>query len=296
MLAFFFFTLRPEKAALSSSLASTLQDEISNTTSTTIDATIPNTTGIDAAQKIEEQDVSISIIVVVSEQRSSSTFLSHDVIGSLPCHLSLNEILIPSPQQSGDAWSTVGQEMSLNQSGAKDNDPDVLSDFILRVAKRRCHQKLEASQVQQHDNCNHHCWVNYKHFGCHLTDHQHEVLWNALLEQQTNHNNRNSMPSSMSMIILERDVKERWRSKWFAEQTGDWQTRGSAEHKAQLAKAKVPVVQSKFVVEHNRWYRRIRSYANGKKEMPVVELDFANLTQQDVDVTRGILRGKILST
>ncbi len=86
--------------------------------------------------------VSVSIIVIVSEQRSSSTFLSHDILAKQSCHLSLNEVLFKDQRQSGDAWEIEGKELGLNK-GAFGSDPTKIASLVPKVAIRRCRQMLE---------------------------------------------------------------------------------------------------------------------------------------------------------
>ena len=83
--------------------------------------------GFTVANHGSDVAVAITFIAVVSMQRSSSTFLSHQVlageegseklartpISACPLHhfISLNEIFQTYEQQSGDAWSIEGKEL-----------------------------------------------------------------------------------------------------------------------------------------------------------------------------------------
>lgn len=238
-------------------------------------------------------DVSISLIVVASGQRSSSTFLSHQVLGNMSCHFSMNEIF--NPNNSGDAWETEGKELLLEtKMRSPNNPPEALAKFILKVGTRRCRERIQDGQME---GCNNHCWVNYKHFTNHLQPWQHVPLWNSLLEQTKAQN------TVFSMAILERDVKERWRSHWFATNTGDWNARGTAEHKAKLAAAKVPSVQASFLADHQNWFGLVRNYAKsmhsllesmGQETFPVLDFSFADVTGRPAEATQSAIQEKIM--
>ena len=228
----------------------------------------------------------MSIVVVASHQRSSSTYLSDEIIGKLPCHLPLNEIFTPTPSQSGDAWPTVGKDLGIKQVNwdtASNNEtmisqPTLLATFVLEVARRQCRQKLR-QEGDAAKECHNHCWVNYKHFPIHTPNS--ELVWDALIDQNHFHH---KPKSSFAMAILKRDVQDRFRSYWFANHTGDWNVQGSKEHKEKLANMTVPNDTEEaisFRNEHQCWFKKVRDYANQTLNLlgvPVFELSFIDIT------------------
>ena len=187
---------------------------------------------------------SVSVIVVASDQRSSSTFLSQDILGNMPCHLSLNEVLSQSKVQSGDAWNIEGQRNQMNNRRTNQLDPADLATFIRSVGERRCRTML--AETNQTDRCQNHCWVNYKHFPGHLDSWQHAILWQSLSQQ---------VP--LAMIILERNVKDRWRSIRYARESKDWNVQGSAEHKIKVEATDPGPIPERFKYNHEEWFRLV---------------------------------------
>ena len=133
---------------------------------------------------IYDEYVEVAFLAIVSMQRSSSTSLLHRTL--LPpelamCGISMNEIFLKYPKQSGDAWAIDGNQMNMNQT-VKNIDAAVLRDFLLRVARRRCLKKLNILSknytVKYGNNpCRRRCVVGYKEFDDHLTMNQHKYLW-----------------------------------------------------------------------------------------------------------------------
>mmetsp|Transcript_27837 Transcript_27837/g.48131 ORF Transcript_27837/g.48131 Transcript_27837/m.48131 type:complete len:428 (+) Transcript_27837:151-1434(+) len=241
-----------------------------------------------------KDNVSVSIIVVASHQRSSSTYLSDEILGEMPCHLTLNEIFFPDPKQSGDAWSTVGEELGIKKVNRKLSDKEMgqqrnyLAAFVLEVARRRCRQKL-LQQDTSSGQCRNHCWVNYKHFPIHTPTP--ELIWDGII-QQNNLNHHKNPSAYFAMIILERNVHDRYRSKVFAKQTGDWNVKGSQHHKEKVANFTVSEDTEKavkFQKEHKWWFNKVREYANGTLtplDVPVVELTFDAITNRSTSLNK----------
>lgn len=279
------------------------------------DATIPSYTLPSTMRKHSETQtdydvssdrVSISLIVIASHQRSSSTFLSYNILtgkrvnnqSSLlaDCGLALNEILTNSQQQSGDAWEMEGKRIFGTFNGtraATHISPSKLASFIVQVGQRRC------KEVLHHCNstllCDNHCFVNYKHFPSHLDTEQAKILWDALLNETVAQSSGNWNP--FGMIVLERNVQDRWKSRWYARKTGDWCTHGDADHKAKLNAAKVPIMEDKFRIDHENWYKSVRAYIQTKNAkttgVPFIELSFDNVTNNAVEVTRDLVTERL---
>lgn len=223
-------------------------------------------------------------VVVVSMQRSSSTFLSHQIltganhskqespINNAPpmstCPLrhfiTLNEVFTNHPQQSGDAWEVEGKDLVRDGTDPKDLTVEQLSDFLQQVAQRRCREKVQedlklvssvnfSTQNDLLSTCpprlrHHQCSVSYKHFDFHLPHEKVEKIWKTLVP-------------NLRVVILERKIEERWRSVWVAKQTGDWNVHGTEDHKKKLAELekKVPIVPDRFRSEHETWFSVVRS-------------------------------------
>lgn len=240
-----------------------------------------------------KDNVSVSIIVVASHQRSSSSYLSKEILGEMPCHLRLNEIFFRDPKQSGDAWSTVGEELGIKKVNRKLSDKEMgqqrnyLAAFVLEVARRRCRQKL--LQDTSSGQCRNHCWVNYKHFPIHTPTP--ELIWDGII-QQNNLNHHKNPSAYFAMIILERNVHDRYRSKVFAKQTGDWNVKGSQHHKEKVANFTVSEDTEEAVTfqkEHKWWFNKVREYANGTLtplDVPVVELTFDAITNRSTSLNK----------
>lgn len=234
----------------------------------------------------------ISFVAVLSMERSSSTFLANRVLvpdevenawlsnsktksnESFSVHqeaseeatlvptskwplrhfISLNEIFQTYEQQSGDAWTIDGVDL-LTRNGerrVRDLDVDELIDFLLRVSKRRCRKKIQnkyqkasnstttaATNSAAHQQELHQCFVTFKAFDSQLPYDTHKALWKYLPD--------------LRVAILNRDVKDRWRSKWFAETTGERKI-------AQLSNSNsttIPPVPTNFERRHTEWYRFI---------------------------------------
>lgn len=122
----------------------------------------------------------IVFMIVASMQRSSSTFLTSQVLAgrkrisspkfnnvlyntpppsTCPLHhvVSLNEIFLPGEQHSGDAWSKEGADYGYSSSPGNWTDGNwtfsphnltvpELEEFLLRVAQRRCHEQIQSDR------------------------------------------------------------------------------------------------------------------------------------------------------
>ena len=251
-----------------------------------------------------ESDVAITFIAVVSMQRSSSTFLSHQVLAgekeseklaiaplsACPLHhfISLNEIFQTYEQQSGDAWSIEGKEL-LNGGQRKVFDLTALElvDFLQSVAKRKCRQQIARDRSRGEtstrlESCpedtqvhKHHCFVNFKQFDNQLTLEQHEQVWKSLPD--------------LRIIILERAIEERWKSFWYAQKTGDWGVSGTSGHKESIAKSQPPDIPSPFRERHERWYSRVRELTGSGGSLghiPSLDVSFASVVSDPVGMRK----------
>ena len=61
----------------------------------------------------DNYNISVSIILIATSTRSSSTFLSKDILGTMPCHISMNEILLGGMNFAGDAWRVEAMELGM---------------------------------------------------------------------------------------------------------------------------------------------------------------------------------------
>jgi len=111
-------------------------------------------------------------------------------------------------------------------------------------------------------NATHRCFVNYNHFDDQITESQLHGLWSAL-------------SPDLRVVLLERDVKERWKSWQYAQKTGDWEIGNLEEHRKKIdVHADIPT--NGFLTRHSRWYTLLRDMLqepNGS---------FANLTSVEV--------------
>ena len=260
--------------------------------------------GFTVANHGSDVAVAITFIAVVSMQRSSSTFLSHQVlageeeseklartpISACPLHhfISLNEIFQTYEQQSGDAWSIEGKEL-LNGGQRKVFDLTALElvDFLQRVAKRKCRQQIARDRSRSEtstrlESCpkdnqahKHHCFVNFKQFDGQLTLEQHKQVWKSLPD--------------LRIIVLERDIEERWKSWWYAQKTGDWDVSGSNGHKERIANSQPPDIPSSFRDRHERWYSRVRELTGrggSLGHIPSLDVSFSSVVSDPVGMRK----------
>ena len=248
---------------------------------------LSNKPAADAEVNISKYDPEIALVAVVSMQRSSSSTLTNTVLTNNetnPCVLSLNEIFVNSTVGSKDAWPVDGMDLNFPLFQIK---PRVLRDFVLRVAKRRCINHLK----QDDDNvCRNRCIVGFKEFNNQLSLEQHKWLW------------RNT--PNLTIVVLERNVQDRWKSKWVAIQTGDWDTNGSLEHKNQIAAMDIPPIyvsetdeyckSSKRIMNsacnfgqsHKEWYEFVRAKIHHKQR---VEISFDAALLNGGSYARGLI-------
>ena len=254
----------------------------------------------------KEEEFQITLIAVMSMQRSASTFLAETLmklnknitneggelaplLDTCPWHhfLAMNEVFKPDLKQSGKTWFTgKGREALLRQHDGQGNYTSIydmplierrrrvknisgqeLGEVIREEASKRCRWKIENSPFKI-DTANgtdfldgfypggkkapprHHCFISYKHFNDDLLKDQIMQLWRSLSQ-------------NLKLVVLERDVVQRWRSWSFAQKTGDWNTHGATEHKKQVAEATVMEVSDKFKKQHWSWYELLRSMLQG---------------------------------
>jgi len=246
--------------------------------------------------------IEITFVGVVSMQRSSSTFLSRQILAGedIPpdsslanapflqstatrphTHfIALNEIFQTYEQQSGDAWSTDGKE--LLQDGkrkVKDLSGEEIHDFLLRVAHRRCQFQIgkDLKQSSVGAGNRHQCIVTFKQFAEHLTMEQHKHVWKSL--------------PNFRMIILERNIEDRWKSYWFAQQTGDWDVLGTKEHKQELntkiGNNVIPQVSAEFKEKHKHWYNAVHEFLDGEgvsKDIPHLFIRYSDVINDPLTV------------
>jgi hypothetical protein len=212
----------------------------------------------------------VALVAVVSMQRSSSTSLLENVlVKDNSCIVSLNEIFQNFTEQSGDAWSVDGRNL---QGPVKAIEPSLLSEFLIRVAKRRCTNKLKGDTSNK---CNRRCIAGFKVFPEHLSLEQHEWILKHT--------------PGLIPVVLERDAEARWKSRYVAAATEDWDTTGSLEHKKKIREMNIPLINAcesdefcnskdwrwkqlcHFESQHNEWYEFIRKTLSPDKR---VELSF----------------------
>mmetsp|Transcript_84492 Transcript_84492/g.169103 ORF Transcript_84492/g.169103 Transcript_84492/m.169103 type:complete len:256 (+) Transcript_84492:198-965(+) len=158
-------------------------------------------------------------LAIISMQRSASTNLLFNVVKPTdPCLVSANEVFQNSTQQSGIAWSTAGKGL---HGDVHDLEPQVIQAFLERVRRILCNRRIE-SDVSV---CGGRCVLGFKQFSEHLTRKQHAAVW--------------QLPN-MTFIVLERPPEERFRSKFVALTTSDWNIDGSPAHKEHIAHMEVP--------------------------------------------------------
>jgi hypothetical protein len=173
------------------------------------------------------------------QQSSTTSFLGDVLKGDDPCFITLNEIFQTYANQSGDAWEVEGKNLNRPVTQL---DPKELADFLVTVATRRCIEQQALSQSLA--TCNGRCIAGFKEFQEHLTFDQHEWIWKHT--------------PNMTVVVLERDVEARWKLKWVADETGDWNVKGDAEDKKKIESMIIPSVATAFRKIHEDWYRFIR--------------------------------------
>jgi len=225
-------------------------------------------------------------LVIASLKRSASTSLLYEYFGRKYSYyecsdttefpikktihvIPVNEVFNNFEQvQSGDHWKVDAWDMP-GLSRPKDAKQWQLKMFLQRVHKRRC----------KDTNMQNMCVIALKLFSDHLKLEQHY----AILSLQ-----------DVRVIVLERDFASRLTSLMYALQSGDWDTKGRADHKAALLQAQITVpnatdceandnetmannnetmaIACKFYRRHVQWYEFLR------KTVDV----YAELTYDDV--------------
>ena len=225
-------------------------------------------------------DPELAFIAVASMQRSASTTLVSEVLSSNktnPCTISLNEVFLNSRHQSGDAWPIDGRHLQNSDKG--ELKPALLQDFLVRVAKRRCVEQLKSRDTR--NMCENRCIVAFKQFHEHLNTEQHKFLWKNI--------------PNMTVVVLERNVRERWKSRFVAEKTNDWHTHGSDWHKKRIKTIYVPPMNVSesdefckevnwkqlchFEQKHKEWFNLVRETTPVEKR--------AEISYEDVVENKG---------
>ena len=207
------------------------------------------------------------MIVIASDKRSAATFLSIKILEQMPCHLGLEEAF----NEQGEYWQLDARRIGFGLA-PEHNDPDQLATYVTKLARNRCrdHFKKGTMDAQQ---CNNHCWVNYKHYPNHLGAWQHSLLWNGI----------KARVSSFAMIILERNVMDRWRSLWYDQTYQDPAEWGIEEHKQAVDQVRPDRMPGHFAYDHTAWFQLVRGYATVQAAgSPVLDVDHEDLIDTPV--------------
>jgi len=255
--------------------------------------TVPsNTHPPNTATEQPPPPLQLTYVIILSLQRSSSTFLSHEILGHQPCHVSLNEIL--NSNEIDYAWDTAGAELGITPEICRKTKVctgELMATFVRKGAEYRCRRQM---RNHPNDQCNNRCTVNWKQFINHMTpEKKHIDFWMALQNQI-----KNNQHESAVAIRLERPVEDRWKSNYIAETTGDWDVKGSAEHKAKIEEMKrqnkIPPVDDNFRKIHEKWYDMVDSaffHQNNNNNssiimFPMMETTFVSITSKPINDTR----------
>lgn len=210
----------------------------------------------------------IALVSVASMRRSASTSLLQKVlVKHSPCTISLGDVFCNDTDKSEDAWLVEGEHLL---SPIDQLEPSLLVDLVVAVAQRKCADKLMTDMDYK---CRNKCIVGFKEFREHLSLPQHEYLWNHA--------------PNLTVVVLERDLDARWKSRWAAAQTGDWDTTGSSNHKETVKKLEVPPLNISesdeicknenghwarlchFERHHKDWYKFVRAKTSSNKSVEV---------------------------
>lgn len=231
----------------------------------------------------------VTLVGLISMQRSSSTYLARDILGNQTCWVTLNEILQPIRRQSGDAWvEWPGTLLRRGGREALDSNPGHLfAKLIAETGRRRCLEKWaklddangnDSSTPTTRDQCRDHCYVTWKQFPHKLSLETHPKIWHALQRRYRFH-----------MLILERDISQRWRSFWYAQHTNDWNTAGDKKHKDALAALAVPPIADDFRAQHEAWYQMIQKFVSSPDAPHSMRLNYNEVTGKTMDEMRTII-------
>lgn len=196
----------------------------------------------------------IRFLSIVSMQRSSSTFLNYNI--HLPGYTvyPVNELFQNNTHQSGDIWRVDGTAAGIyNYTSVKAIPPSKLHPFLDALYNRKCQSNVN-------------CIVIFKQFSEQLTPSQHMDVWKH---------------KDLITVVLERNIFQRWKSKWFAHTNNDWTIDGAETHQHALKSFHVPpltilddnalgtqgtiychdsnVKMCKFYDKHVNWYSYVRS-------------------------------------
>ena len=206
-------------------------------------------------KEVISQDNRLGFLAIVALQRSASTHLLYEVLTPADaCIVPANEIFQNRTRQT-KAWKLAGEGL---RGGVKSLSPEVLQNFLLNARRKLCDARSEASKKM----CLGRCILAFKQFEEHLTRQQHTAVW-AL--------------ANLTIVVLERNPQERFRSEYYALMSNDWNTRGTEAHELRMRKAAIPAMpangdeychtqESKparpllcnFAWKHANWYEFVR--------------------------------------
>lgn len=131
------------------------------------------------------------------------------------------------------------------------------------------------------EQCQNHCYITWKEFNHIVSPPKHKEIWTELHKRH-----------DFYMLILERNIAQRWRSFWFAKKTNDWNIAGDKSHKEALAAIdnELPPMENKFLREHEDWYRMVRAFVSSSGAPYSLELNYDEVTQKKVGEMREIIR------
>lgn len=216
----------------------------------------------------------LGFLTIISLQRSASTSLLYKVLKLADaCLVEANEIFQNTTHQT-QAWAIAGEGL---HGGVKNLAPKVLQNFLLKARRLICSRRPAATEQA----CEGRCVLAFKQFGEHLTFEQHAAVW--------------ALPNT-TLVVLERPSKDRFRSKYYALKTHDWDTEGTTAHFKNLHHTAIPPMpegdeycdrtQSKdergalchFASKHASWYGFVRKSVPPKKR---IEVGFAEVVGSD---------------
>mmetsp|Transcript_36613 Transcript_36613/g.42550 ORF Transcript_36613/g.42550 Transcript_36613/m.42550 type:complete len:332 (-) Transcript_36613:334-1329(-) len=248
---------QPSFTSVRDEIAYKQSTSITDPSLTSLTATATNTNGT-------PQTLEVEIVLLLSMQRSSSTTLLN-LLDVSPCFLHFDEFY----NNDGRGWG----------NGALNGGQFIKQAKVLKMTQAQLLKALrsEVESVARKENkeCGGKYVVGVKMFPFFLKNNQHKGIL-------TNFPN-------LTTVVLERNMEDRWKSKYVAETTGDWKHEGQQEHKDKIAnmdipplkdyrafckqKGKVAFMLCHFPDEHIQWYRFIRNTLSEDKRVEVSFLD-----------------------
>jgi len=248
---------QPSFTSVRDEIAYKQSTSITDPSLTSLTATATNTNGT-------PQTLEVAIVILMSMQRSSSTTLL-TLLDNSPCFLHFDEFY----NNDGRGWG----------NGALNGGQFIKNAKVLKMTQAQLLKALrsEVESVARKENkeCGGKYVVGIKMFPFFLKNNQHKGIL-------TNFPN-------LTTVVLERNMEDRWKSKYVAETTGDWKHEGQQEHKDKIAnmdipplkdyrafckqKGKVAFMLCHFPDEHIQWYRFIRNTLSEDKRVEVSFLD-----------------------